>query len=61
MFLIIAGGIIVGAVGLGAIYDFVGRRHGRNVSVSSSGPLDGQSFSVDQAASLVHDHDFQHG
>jgi hypothetical protein len=60
MFLIITGGIIVGAVGLGAIYDFVARRHGRNVGVDGSGPLGAKTFGISQAASIVHDDEFQH-
>jgi hypothetical protein len=39
MFLAITGGILVGGVGLAALYDFIARRHGKNVSVSASGPF----------------------
>jgi hypothetical protein len=36
MWLAIAGGILVGSVGLGALYDHVARRHGRNISFGRS-------------------------
>jgi hypothetical protein len=36
MWLVIAGGVIVGSVGLGALYDYVAKRRGRNVSFGSS-------------------------
>jgi hypothetical protein len=61
MFLVITGGILIGGIALAAVYDFIARRHGKNVGVTSPGLVNGQNFSVDQAASLVHDHDFQHG
>ena len=61
MFMAVTGGIIVGVVGLAAVYDFVARRHGRNPGVTDAGLRNGQDLSVDQAANLVHDHDFQHG
>jgi hypothetical protein len=61
MFLAVTGGILVGVVGIGAIYDFVARRHGGNPGVTDPGLRNGQDLSVDQAANLVHDHDFQHG
>jgi hypothetical protein len=32
MWLIIAGGILVGSIGLGALYDYLARRRGRNAS-----------------------------
>jgi hypothetical protein len=60
MFLAITGGILVGGVGLAALYDFVARRHGRNVGVDRGGALGGQNFGVSQAASIVHDDEFQH-
>jgi hypothetical protein len=37
--LIIVGGVIVGGVGLAALYDYVSRRHGRKNSISASGPM----------------------
>ncbi len=37
MWLVIAGGVVVGAVGLAAIYDYVAGRRGRNTSLGSSG------------------------
>jgi hypothetical protein len=37
MFLIIAGAALVGCVGLGALYDYIARRRGRNESFGSSG------------------------
>jgi hypothetical protein len=36
MWLIIAGGVIAGSVGLGALYDYRARRRGRDVSFGSS-------------------------
>jgi hypothetical protein len=60
MFLAITGGILVGGVGLAAIYDYVARRHGRNTAVDGSGPLGGKNFGISQAASIVHDDEFQH-
>ncbi|HTX85190.1 MAG TPA: hypothetical protein VME44_23640 [Streptosporangiaceae bacterium] len=39
MFLIIAGCVIVGAVGLAALYDYISKRHGRDNSISASGPM----------------------
>jgi hypothetical protein len=39
MFLAIAGAILVGAVGLAALYDYISKRHGRDISVDGSGPL----------------------
>ena len=40
MFLVIAGAILVGVVGLAALYDYISKRHGRVISVDGSGPLD---------------------
>ena len=37
MFLLIVGAALVGCVGLGALYDYVARRRGRNESFGSSG------------------------
>jgi hypothetical protein len=39
MFLVIAGAILVGAVGLGALYDYISKRHGRSISIDGSGPI----------------------
>jgi hypothetical protein len=36
MWLAIVGGVLVGSVGLGALYDHLARRRGRNVNVGSS-------------------------
>jgi hypothetical protein len=36
MWLVIAGGILVGSIGLGALYDHVARRRGRDVSFGSA-------------------------
>ena len=36
MWLVIAGGILVGSIGLGALYDYVARRRGRDVSFGSA-------------------------
>jgi hypothetical protein len=36
MWLAIGGGVLVAAVGLGALYDYVARRRGRDVSFGSS-------------------------
>jgi hypothetical protein len=36
MWLAIVGGILVGSVGLGALYDHVAKRRGRNVSFGRS-------------------------
>jgi hypothetical protein len=35
MFLGILGGVIVGAIGLGALYDYLARRRGSSVTVST--------------------------
>jgi len=40
MFWAITGGIVIGAIVLGAAYDLIARRHGSRVSVSATGPLD---------------------
>jgi hypothetical protein len=40
MFFLIAGGIIVGAIGLGAVYDYRTRRRGNRVSVTTDAALD---------------------
>jgi hypothetical protein len=37
MFLVIVGAALVGCVGLGAVYDYVARRRGRNETFGSSG------------------------
>ena len=37
MFLVIVGAALVGCIGLGALYDHVARRRGRNESFGSSG------------------------
>ena len=47
MVLEIAGAVIVGGVVLAAIYDFVARRRGTNVSVRASGPLKEKNSRVD--------------
>jgi hypothetical protein len=39
MFLIIAGCVIVGAVGLAALYDYISKRRGRDIEISASGPM----------------------
>jgi hypothetical protein len=39
MFLAIVGGVLVGGVGLAALYDYIAKRHGKNVSVSGAGPM----------------------
>lgn len=39
MLLAVTGGIILGAIGLGALYDYIAKRHGRNISISASGPM----------------------
>jgi hypothetical protein len=39
MFLAVTGGILAGAVALGALYDYIAKRHGKNVSISASGPF----------------------
>jgi hypothetical protein len=51
MVLAITGGVIVGGVGLAALYDYIAKRHGRNVSISASAPMmniiDATSFHED--------------
>lgn len=47
MFLAITGGILGGVVALGALYDYVARRHGRSTGMSASGPLNGKNIRVD--------------
>lgn len=37
MFLVIVGAALVGCIGLGALYDYVARRRGRNERLGSSG------------------------
>ena len=39
MFFIIAGCVIVGAVGLAALYDYISKRRGKNIEISASGPM----------------------
>jgi hypothetical protein len=39
MFLAITGGVLVGGVGLAALYDYIAKKHGKNVSISASGPF----------------------
>jgi len=41
MGLAITGAVIVGGVGLAAIYDYIARRNGKSTSVSISGPING--------------------
>jgi hypothetical protein len=41
MGLAITGAVVVGSVGLAAVYDYISRRHGKNTSVSVSGPING--------------------
>jgi len=41
MGLAIAGAVLVGGVSLAAVYDYIARRHGKNTSVSISGPING--------------------
>jgi hypothetical protein len=40
MFIVIAGGVIVGAIGLAALYDYRARRRGYRISASTDAALD---------------------
>jgi hypothetical protein len=55
MFWAITGGIVVGGIGLGALYDFIVRRRGSQVSVSESGPMNANNVGI----SFTHD-EFNH-
>jgi hypothetical protein len=46
---VIAGGVILGAIGLAALYDFRARRHGNEVSVPT-----GQTRHYLRAVNLIH-------
>jgi hypothetical protein len=39
MLLAVSGGVIVGVVALGALYDYVAKRHGKSSGMSASGPF----------------------
>lgn len=40
MFVVIAGGVILGAIGLGGLYDYRARRRGNRVSISTDVAFD---------------------
>ena len=55
MFLVIVGAALVGCVGLGALYDYVARRRGRNESFGSSGD---PSMTAPPSMSALSQHDY---
>ena len=55
MFWAITGGIVVGGIGLGAVYDFIVRRRGSSVSISSKGPMNSDNVGI----AFTHD-EFNH-
>lgn len=46
MLLVIIGAIIVGGVALAALYDNIARRHGADVSISTTGPFLGRPATI---------------
>ena len=55
MFWAVTGGIVVGGIGLGALYDFIVGRRGASVSIDGSGPTNPNGVTIN----IVHD-DFNH-
>jgi hypothetical protein len=47
MGLAIIGGVIAAIVGLGVLYDYINRRRGRDISISASGPINGNDIRGD--------------